>query len=273
MPKLGIDGVELAYHLAGDAHAQPVLLIHGLTASGRDWALTAKALASAGWRVLSPDCPGHGDSSAPSDPAAYAMHRVADQLHSLASALGFTPAVIVGNSMGGTVAQEYALRHPGDAAALVLVDSAADLRAPLQRSPDHADFVAAEFRVAFESGMKAVWDLHQERRGWLYAGGMAPDVQAWRKARFCRTSPEGYLYSDRALGERRNMLPDLAELNRRTLVVCCANEEPFMKEMADDLASTIPHAEYAVIPRAWHQPQLENPAAFNEALLAFLASL
>lgn len=273
MPKRVIDGVELAYHLAGGADAPPVVLVHGLTANARDWSQTAKALAAAGWRVLSPDCPGHGASSAPKDATAYAMHRVADRLHSLACDLGFAPAVIVGNSMGGTVAQEYALRHPGDVAALVLVDSAADLRAPLSRGPDHADFVATEFKVALEKGMEAVWDLHQERHGWLYAGGMTAAAQAWRKTRFCLTSPEGYLYGDRALGDRRKMLPDLARLDCKTLVVCCANEEPFMKAMSDDLAATIPGAAYAVIPRAWHQPHLENPATFNETLLTFLASL
>ncbi len=83
-----------------------------------------KPLAEAGWRVLTPDNPGHGDSAAPVEENAYAMANVADLLHALATELGFAPAVIVGHSMGGAVAEEYAIRHGGDVAALVLVASA-----------------------------------------------------------------------------------------------------------------------------------------------------
>jgi pimeloyl-ACP methyl ester carboxylesterase len=271
--KRTIDGIELAAHMAGEPGARPIVLLHGLTASARDWTLTIKPLTQAGWRVLSPDLPGHGQSSAPKDPAAYGMERVADLAHGLAQALGWAPAVIVGASMGGAVAQEYAIRHPADVAALVLVDSAGDPRQPLPRSPEQADFAEREFALALEQGMQAVWELHQTERGWLYAGGFAPQVQTWRKARFCRTSPEGYLYSDRALADRRKTLPDLARIDCRTLVICCEHEEPFLRVVAEDLAATIPRAEYATIPRAWHSPQIENSRAFNATLLKFLASL
>ena len=268
-----IDGVDLAYYTAGPVDGRPITLIHGLTANARDWFATANALAAAGWRVLSPDCPGHGRSAAPKDPAAYGMRRVADRLHDLARALGWAPAVIVGNSMGGAIAQEYALRHGADVTALVLADSAGDLREPLARSPEHAAFVAKEFNTGLEKGMEAVWDLHQEAGGWADAKAMTPEVRAWRKARFCLTSAEGYLYGDRALGDRRKTLPDLAHLDLRTLVICCENEEPYLKAVSDELAATIPGAQFALIPRAWHQPHLENAPAFNEALLSFLASI
>lgn len=268
-----IDGVDLAYYTAGAADGRPIMLIHGLTANARDWFATTNVLAAAGWRVLSPDCPGHGRSAAPKHPAAYDMRRVADLLHALASALGCAPAVIVGNSMGGAIAQEYALRHPADVKAMVLVDSAGDLRQLPARGPEHAAFVAREFETGLERGMEAVWDLHQEAGGWADAKALTPEVRAWRKARFCLTSPEGYLYGDRALSDRHKTLPDLACLDLRTLVICCQNEAPYLKAVSDDLAATIPGAQYAEIPRAWHEPQIENPAVFNETLLNFLKSL
>jgi pimeloyl-ACP methyl ester carboxylesterase len=271
--KRTIDGVDLAYYTVGPADGRPIMLIHGLTANARDWFATANALAAAGWRALSPDCPGHGRSAAPKEPAAYDMRRQADLLHELARDLGWAPAVIVGNSMGGAIAQEYALRHGADVTALVLVDSAGDLRQPLPRGATHAEFLAKEFETGLEKGMEAVWDLHQDEGGWADAKALTPEVRAWRKARFCLTSPEGYLYGDRALGDRRKTLPDLTRLDCPTLVICCQNEERYLKEVSDNLTSTIPGAQYATIPRAWHQPQLENATALNEALLKFLASI
>jgi pimeloyl-ACP methyl ester carboxylesterase len=271
MDRRTVGGVELAFRLSGDLAAQPIILIHGLTASSSDWSQTVGPLAAAGWRALSPDCPGHGGSSAPSDPASYRMEHVADLFHDLAKQLGFAPAVIVGNSMGGAIAQEYAIRHSADTRALVLVDSAGDMRRPIERPPGHADFAAREFKLATEQGIEAVWEMHQAERGFLYAGDLSPAVQAWRKARFCWTSSEGYLYGDRALGERRATGADLAKLRCTTLVVCCEHEQQFLKEVSEDLAMAIPGAQSVTIPRAWHSPQIENAGAFNEALLEFLS--
>jgi len=268
-----IGGIEIAYHAMGNTGAKPIVLIHGLTASASDWRQTAGALVTEGWRVLSPDCPGHGSSAAPRDAEAYSTESVADVLHMLAEALGWEPAVIVGNSMGGAIAQEYAIRHPGSVMALVLVDSAGDLRRPLPKPTGHHEFVELERALAFEQGMAAVWDLHQERRGWLYSGNLSPQAQAWRRQRILAVSPEGYIYGDRALGDRRKTLPDLARLRCRTLVVCCENEEEYLREVSEDLTRTIPAAQYEVIPRAWHQPHLENPVAFIDVLLRFLESL
>ncbi len=273
MEKKVIGGVEIAYHAVGDIRGRPIVLIHGLTASASDWRQTASALVAEGWRVLSPDCPGHGSSSAPRDPEAYLTESVADVLHTLAEGLDWAPAVIVGNSMGGAIAQEYAIRHPGSVMALVLVDSAGDLRKPLPKPTDQHEFVELERALAFEQGMAAVWDLHQERGGWLYSGNLSPQAQTRRRQRLLAVSPQAYIYGDRALGNRRKTLPDLARLRCRTLVVCCENEEEYLREVSEDLARTIPSADYEVIPRAWHQPHLENSAAFNDVLLNFLKSL
>lgn len=132
LEKRTIDGVEIAYRIAGEAGARPIVLIHGLTANMRDWFSNVKPLAEAGWRVLTPDCPGHGGSSAPDEPCAYAMPQVADRLHALAAELGFAPAVIMGHSMGGAIAEEYAIRHGADVSALVLVDSAGGKSRPVE---------------------------------------------------------------------------------------------------------------------------------------------
>jgi len=271
--KRSIDGAMLAYRAAGNLAARPIMLIHGLTGSSADWESTAGALAPAGWRVIAPDCPGHGDSFAPTEPGDYELGRVADLLHRLAAELAQVPAIMVGNSMGGAIAQEYAIKHGHDVSALVLVDSAGDMRRPIARPAGHQEFVEREFKTGLEGGMEAIWELHQEARGWMYAGDLRPDFRERMKARICRTSAYGYLYSDRALGNRRKTLANLAPLKMPTLVMCCEHEGAMLKQVSEDLASAIPGARSETIPDAWHQPQLENPAAFNEILLRFLGTL
>src|SRR5512141_2934777 len=105
-----IDGIEIAYRVAGSESARSVLLIHGYTGNHRNWAFTVKPLIAAGFRTLSPDNPGHGESSAPGTFDDYEFGRVADLLYELAQGLDFEPAIVIGHSMGGAIAEEYALR-------------------------------------------------------------------------------------------------------------------------------------------------------------------
>jgi pimeloyl-ACP methyl ester carboxylesterase len=249
------------------------MLVHGLTANVRDWMFTVKPLTDAGWRVVTSDNPGHGDSSAPLEPSAYAIAHVADVLHRLAALLGFAPAAIVGHSMGGAIAEEYAVRHGEDVDALVLVASAGGSPRPYRRTAEMDAFAEVERSVALNRGMEAVWELHQERGRWASVKGLEPQAQAFLKARFCKCSPQGYLYGDRQLHGRRNTVADLGRFAKKALVVCGEHEEVLMKGTSAELAAALPNARRVTIPKAGHSPQFENPAAFNAALLGFLNDL
>jgi pimeloyl-ACP methyl ester carboxylesterase len=267
-----IDAVELAGQVAGPPEGRSIVLLHGLTANSGDWSFTVGPLTEAGWRVLSPDLPGHGRSSAPKGAAAYRMEQVADLADGFARELGFTPAVVVGNSMGGGVAQEWVLRHPESISALVLVDSSGDVDAPPPR-PEDAVFAERERALFWSEGAEAVWDLHQREGGWLQSTDMPPEVAAWGKARFCGTRPEGHYYGRQAVLERRDTMADLAHVSCKTLVICGENEPSWFRGVSDRLAATIPAAAYEVIPGGGHCPQWQNITAFNAILLRFLAAL
>lgn len=273
LDKRTIDGVELAYRIAGDAGARPIVLIHGWTANLHDWTSNVKPLAEAGWRVLTPDQPGHGDSAAPREPTFYSMANIADVLHQLAVELGFAPAVIVGHSMGGAVAEEYAIRHGGDVDALVLVASAGGSPRLYPKMPEADAIAATERALAFEQGMEAVWELHQERGLWACAKGLSPPVREFLKARFCKCSPQGYIHAGGGMHGRRNTVADLGAFSKKALVICGENEEPLMQGTSRELAVALPNARLATIPRAAHSPQFENAEAFNAVLLEFLGSL
>lgn len=268
-----VDGVSLAYRVSGDAGGRPIVLIHGLTASSRDWFMNVKPLVDSGWRVLTPESPGHGDSDAPDDSADYTMLRVADRLQMLATGLGFAPAVIVGHSMGGAVAEEYAVRHGADVTALVLVGSAGGSPRAYKPTPESRAFATEERALLFERGIEAVWNLHQERGMWASVRQMPEEAQAWFKARFLRCSPRGYAYGDDGMQGRRNTIEDLRRFTKPALVIHGEHEESLMKGTSAELAAALPNATLVEIPKAAHSPQFENAAEFNRILLDFLKNL
>jgi pimeloyl-ACP methyl ester carboxylesterase len=273
MDRLEVDGVDLAYALQGAEAGRSVVILHGLIASSREWTSVSGGLAAAGWRVLSVDAPGHGASSSPRDASHYGGAGVAGLVHQLARSLGCLPAVVVGHSWGGLIAEEFAIANPDDTAALVLVDSAGGGPRAYVRPPNADAIWANEAAVAFERGMEALWQLHQDEGLWARATHLPPKTQAFLKARFCATSPEGYVFGNQALGERRNTLGHLSRLKTKALIICGEHEEPLMAQTSRDLAGAIDGTRLAIIPKAGHSPHLENPRAFFDVLQSFVAEM
>lgn len=109
-----------------DGARLPVLCLHGLTRNARDFDELAPRLAAAGRRVLAADMRGRGLSDR--DPRArYALPVYADDVACLLDAAGLARAVVVGTSMGGLIAAELALRHPGRIAGAVVNDVGPEL--------------------------------------------------------------------------------------------------------------------------------------------------
>jgi pimeloyl-ACP methyl ester carboxylesterase len=108
--------------IPGDGGLPPIVMLHGLSACGADYAPLFSRLRSATCRIVAPDLPGHGQSSAPSD-----LDTVHDLLGAVAHAVDAVvdaPAIVFGNSLGGLAAIRYALMHPHRTAGLFLVSPA-----------------------------------------------------------------------------------------------------------------------------------------------------
>ena len=106
-----VNGIELNYRLEGDG-GETIVLINGLADDLETWALQVDDLLSAGYRVLRFDNRGVGQSSKPAGP--YSSTMLADDAKALADSLGLTGFHLMGVSMGGMIAQEYALSYPED---------------------------------------------------------------------------------------------------------------------------------------------------------------
>jgi len=107
-------------HMPDNATEPPVLAVHGLASNARMWDGVGRRLAAAGHHVVAIDQRGHGRSARPD--TGYDMATVADDIARVLDALGWSQAVLVGQSWGGNVVVEAAARHPGRVSAVVAVD-------------------------------------------------------------------------------------------------------------------------------------------------------
>jgi pimeloyl-ACP methyl ester carboxylesterase len=272
MNRIAIDGVEVAYRSTGSGEKGTVLLLHGFTGNSRNWMLNVDALSTAGWRAISPDHPGHGHSSAPEDVRRYRMEAMADLHHAMLASLDGLPAVVVGHSMGGAVAEELVLRHHADVAALVLADSFGGSRK--QSWVDALDAYGSEKRrrIATERGMTGLYD-YQVERGYRVIDHIPEHLRDFVRSEFSLTSYAGYFNAAAGMRDRDDTIDRLARLDKPTLVVHGEHEDLEFVAGSRELHETIPGSIYRVIEGASHSPQFEAADRFNAVLLEFLDSL
>jgi pimeloyl-ACP methyl ester carboxylesterase len=120
-------GVRMHYRDEGDPNAPVLLLIHGFSASLHTWEPWVERLATGAdrisdYRLISLDLPGHGLTRAPAGYQA-SIERYRDLVAEFVRDRGLTRFALAGSSMGGNVAWEYALAHPEQVSALILVDA------------------------------------------------------------------------------------------------------------------------------------------------------
>jgi 3-oxoadipate enol-lactonase len=111
MPTASVNGIDINYRLEGDGE-RTVVLVNGLADDLETWVLQMDDLLGAGYRVLRFDNRGVGSSSAPAGP--YTTRQFADDTKALMASLGITNVDMIGVSMGGMIAQEFALAYPDD---------------------------------------------------------------------------------------------------------------------------------------------------------------
>jgi len=111
MPVATVNDIELNYLLEGDGE-ETIVLVNGLADDHQTWVLQVDDFLAEGYRVLRFDNRGIGASSKPAGP--YSSRMLADDAKALVDSLGVTDFHLMGVSMGGMIAQEYALAYPAD---------------------------------------------------------------------------------------------------------------------------------------------------------------
>jgi pimeloyl-ACP methyl ester carboxylesterase len=270
-----VDGVRLHYLDGGTAPpgAPPVVLLHGFGASTASWRHTFPALA-AQTRVLVPDLMGFGYSERIARPE-YTLRRHADLVARFLQALGLERAILVGNSMGGAVALQMAIRYPACVAALVVVDAAmggGETRRPppavaalLFGGPLGPAFIYYTFgNPRFLRRAVALGYANPERFTPLVAAGYQAPLQVRGTAAALVAMTISAMDDD---------LPEaIPQITAPTLIVWGEEDRLIPVRVGEELHRLIPHSRLHRLPGCGHLPQEECPAEFHAALLPFLAA-
>lgn len=264
MANATVNGISIHYRDTG-GDAFPVVLAHGYTGNSRNWALTVPALRDR-FRVVSNDHRGHGMSDKPPLPEDHSLTQMADDLYQLLRHLGIDKCYLVGHSMGGMISQLMTIAHAEVVQALVLVDTAADVP-NLIRKARYEERLAL-VKIAEEEGMEAVFERQLQASVDPRIRDNPQFLAIWRE-QFLLTSAQAYIGGAREMASRGSVLDKLRDLRMPALVICGANDEPFL-ESSQAMHEAIPGSEYVIIQGAGHTPQIETPGAFNEVLTGFL---
>src|SRR5579871_5882185 len=125
-----VDGYRVWYRTVGggaEHERTPLLILHGGPGAPHDYLENMQALASEERRVVFYDQLGCGRSDQPDDPALCVVSRFADEVETVRRALGLERVHILGQSWGGMLAQEYALRQPAELVSLILANSTSSI--------------------------------------------------------------------------------------------------------------------------------------------------
>jgi len=273
VPHTYTNGVVTFYEDAGDGPV--VVLIHGYGADLRLWDAQVGPLREAGFRVIRYDVRGHGRSMIAPD--GYTFENYAADLRDLLDRLNVErPATqsldveavhVVGLSMGGGVALQFALDFAVRVLSLTLVDSALPGFTYGDETTAHIQqFMKAVLSDGPRDAIDRVWLEHP-----FFDGVRRVPVQfaAVRDILLDFQAPD-MRDGARPADYRPDIASRLADISARTLVVAGENDIADFRLIADVLAENIPDARLAVIPDCWHLPPVEKPEEFNERLISFL---
>ena len=257
MPSIKVHGVELYYEIHGEG--QPVLLIHGLGSSTRDWDLQVPALA-ARFKVVTFDVRGHARSEKPRQ--RYSVKLFADDTAALIRALDLAPVHVIGISMGGMIAFQLAVDAPELVRSLVIVNSG-----PAMPIKTLAQRLMIWTRVAIVRirGMRKMGEVLADK---LLPKPEHAAMRAQFVERWAANDPTAYLSSLRGL-VNWTVMDALPQIDRPVLVLT-ADQDYTPLAFKQAYAAMMKRAELVVIEDARHFAPIERPEPFNAALLAFL---
>jgi 3-oxoadipate enol-lactonase len=259
MTKVHANGIDICYEISGNGPT--VTLSHSLSTDLTMWDELATALANR-FTVLRYDTRGHGGSSAPA--GAYGFAQLAGDVAGLLDTLGIERTHFVGLSMGGMIAQYFALACPQRLERLVIASSSS--RTP----PQAAALWDERIAVARAQGMRAHVEPTLGR--WFTAGYRAahPEVMA-RIGRLIEATPvAGYAGCGEAI-RRLDLTQRLGAIRAPALVIVGADDPGTPPAMSEAIAGAVPGARLQVIPAASHLCCIEQAQAFNRLVLDFLA--
>ena len=250
----------------------PVVLIHGIGSSLEDWDLNFAPLAERHC-VWALDLVGNGRSDKPAAP--YTMAYFSNFVRDFLSAQGLDRVSLVGNSLGGTVTLDFAIRYPEQVDRLVLVDPAG-----LGRDVTLLFRLCTVPVLGKQLTKPSLKGSEQLQRSFVFDQALVtPELIQFKYELSCQPGmQDAMLATLRANANFRGVKPavvsdltaNLSRITAPTLVIWGREDHTIPVAQAEVARKGIPNVEVHVFDQCAHAPMIEIPAAFNELVLKFL---
>ena len=263
---VGAEGLRLHYVEWGDAGAQPLVLLHGLSDCARSWDRFAAGMSS-DHRVVALDYRGHGESRWAA-PGSYRLEDYVSDIEAVVDRLSLMGLVLVGHAEGGRSAVAYSAAHPELVEALVVVDS--DLRATGQES-QHAPENSAGEPGEWGSLDEVVEHLREQRPN-------STDETLAHQALYLTTELPGERRGWKrdpavlAASERRDLWDEWRTLRCPVLVACGRQSHVVDHALAVRMREAARRVRLAELEGGGHWFHQEIPGAFEATVRWFLRS-
>ncbi|WP_338720042.1 alpha/beta hydrolase [Devosia sp. XK-2] len=242
----------------------PVIFLHAGVCDKRMWGAQMSAVADAGWHAIAYDRRGYGETTSPDEPFSHL-----DDLEALLDEMEIHAAIFVGCSMGGGLAVDFALTHPGRVMGLVLIGTSIT-GAPWSATAEERAIEMAE-EDAWERGEIELLNRVQAHE-WL-------DGPRGRSGRVGGATRELFfdmnaLALNKPALTQEEALPDawtrVEDVAAPTLLIVGDEDFTALIDRHDTLSETMPNAFAVVLEGAAHIPSIEKPELVNSLLLQFL---
>jgi len=264
MPKQKIDAGTLYYEVRGSG--EPLLLIAGLGADNSCWSGVVKRFSSR-FQTIVFDNPGSGRSSNFRKP--HTIRHLAADAASLLDYLGIERAHLIGHSMGGYIAQEFAINYPGRVNKLILEGTAS-----VSSSRNNALFSGFSKKLQEKEAVEAwikTWAV------WLFspktvASGTFVKTFIKQAAKYpYPASAEGFKAQAEAMA-KFDARGRLSAIKAKALIIEGEDDILIRPEEAGGLAKQIPGSKIRLIKNTAHYLHIENPSLFTKIATEFLGN-
>lgn len=250
-------------HTEITGQGQAIVLIHGLFGSYENLGVIARALAGQ-WQVVNLDMRNHGRSGW-HDTMSYAL--MAEDVKETLDHLGLEPVVLLGHSMGGKIAMEFALRYPERVSKLILADIS-----PVQNRPRHLEILSALDSIDL-SNLQSRQHADQQLALSVTETGVR---QFLLKSLYKKDDQFRWRFNVKALIANYPQLleapPSKGPYTGPTLFIKGAESDYLLPEHQSLIQQLFPHSKAKVIMGTGHWLHAEKPVAFAKIVTDFLLS-
>jgi len=262
--RIEVNGSRISYELTGSG--PPLVLIHGLGGSKRIWSRLREDLTAA-FMVVTYDLRGAGDTVEIGTAKELSLAVWADDLRGLLERLGIDRPVLVGHSLGASIALKYALARPEEVSALVLMGADPELS---RLAPRMEKVVELIDRVGMEEWVAEHWSKNTPFSPASLA--RSPEILDEYRAMVLANDPGDYVRTCRAIARMESLGGELTGVSQPSLVIVGSDDDRTVPESGRELAEALANASFVELAGVGHTMPLEAPAQVCAAIRDFLVS-